>query len=85
MSDGEKALSFPSHYYGGSGQNSRLYCIYAGRELLFFKPKDAACEHFRIVTGPVYKCKLIPREAVVYMEEGTYSSTAMVIRINVFW
>jgi hypothetical protein len=51
----------------------------AGR-LLFFKPKDAACEHFRIVTGPVYKCKLIPREAVVYMEEGTYSSTAMVIR-----
>ena len=28
----------------------------------------------------VYKCKLIPREAVVYMEEGTYSSTAMVIR-----
>lgn len=46
----------------------------------FLSLRDAACEHFRIVTGPVYKCKLIPREAVVYMEEGTYSSTAMVIR-----
>ena len=58
MSDGEKKHYHFFSYYGGSGQNSRLYCIYAGREgCCFLKPKDAACEHFRIVTGPVYKCK----------------------------
>lgn len=80
VSDGEKSIIISSHITEDLDRIADYIAYMQAGRLLFFKPKDAACEHFRIVTGPVYKCKLIPREAVVYMEEGTYSSTAMVIR-----
>lgn len=80
VSDGEKSIIISSHITEDLDRIADYIAYMQAGRLLFFKPKDAACEHFRIVTGPVYKCKMIPREAVVYMEEGTYSSTAMVIR-----
>lgn len=80
VSDGGKSIIISSHITEDLDRIADYIAYMQAGRLLFFKPKDAACEHFRIVTGPVYKCKLIPKEAVVYMEEGTYSSTAMVIR-----
>ena len=80
VSDGGKSIIISSHITEDLDRIADYIAYMQAGRLLFFKPKDAACEHFRIATGPVYKCKLIPKEAVVYMEEGTYSSTAMVIR-----
>lgn len=71
VSDGEKSIIISSHITEDLDRIADYIAYMQAGRLLFFKPKDAACEHFRIVTGPVYKCKMIPREAVVYMEEGT--------------
>lgn len=47
--------------------------------MLFFRTKEELCDRFTIVKGEAYKCRLIPKEAVVYMEEGKYAASAMVI------
>ena len=36
VSDGEKSIIISSHITEDIGQNSRLYCIYAGREAVVF-------------------------------------------------
>lgn len=78
VSDGERSVLISSHItedidriadYIGYIQNGRL---------LFFLPKENLCDQFSIVKGESYKLKLIPKEKIVYMEEGKYSTSAMV-------
>lgn len=78
VSGGEKTILFSSHItqdldkiadYIGYMQNGRL---------LFFITKEELCDKFHIVKGENYKLKLIPKEKIVYMEEKSYITSAMV-------
>ena len=54
------------------------------KKMLFYMQKEDLCNKFWIVTGEDYKCNLISKEAIVYKEKGTYSSSAMVVNSKRF-
>lgn len=79
VSDGEKSVLVSSHITEDLDQIADYIAYMQKGKMLFFESKEILCDRFLIVKGENYKCKLLPKEAVVHMEQGEYSSSAMVV------
>jgi len=80
VSDGERSVLISSHITEDLDRIADYIAYIQNGELLFCNTKEDLLDHFYFVTGEGYKCKLIPKEQIVYMEEGEYSTNAMVVR-----
>lgn len=78
VSDGEKSILISSHITEGLDRIADYIGYMQKGTLLFFDTKESLCDSFWIVKGENYICRLIPKKEVVYMEEGRYSTSAMV-------
>lgn len=78
VSDGEKSILISSHITEDLDRIADYIGYMQKGRMLFFDTKENLCDSFWIVKGENYKCKLIPKKEVVYMEEGKYSTSAMV-------
>ena len=78
VSDGEKSILISSHITEDLDRIADYIGYMQKGKLLFFDTKENLCDNFWFVKGEHYKCKLIPKKEVVYMEEGKYSTSAMV-------
>lgn len=78
VSDGEKSILISSHITEDLDRIVDYIGYMQKGSLLFFDTKENLCDNFWIVKGEHYKCKLISKKAVVYMEQGKYSTSAMV-------
>lgn len=78
VSDGERSILISSHITEDLDRIADYIGYIQKGSLLFFDTKENLCDNFWIVKGEHYKCKLIPKKEVVYMEEGKYSTSAMV-------
>jgi len=78
ISGGDKTILISSHIT----EDLDRYADYIGYmqcgQLLFLMEKEELCGKFRIIKGENYKCRLLPKEKIVYIEEGMYSSSVMV-------
>lgn len=79
ISDGERSILISSHLTNDLDRIADYLLYMQDGELLFFKKKDEVCDRFVIVKAENYKLRLIPRELIVYMEEGEYGGNAMVV------
>lgn len=79
VSDGEKSVLISSHITEDLDRIADYIAYMQKGKMLFFESKEVVCDRFLIVKGEDYKCRLLPKEAVVYMEQGEYSSSAMVV------
>lgn len=84
VSDGERSVLISSHITEDLDRIADYIAYMQEGKLLFCMPKDELCEHFFMVTGEDYKINLLPKEAVVFKEKNTYSSTAMVLNKKCF-
>jgi len=78
VSDGERSILISSHITEDLDRIADYIGFMQKGRLLFFDTKENLCDSFWIVKGENYKCKLIPKKEIVYMEEGRYSTSAMV-------
>lgn len=78
VSDGEKSILISSHITEDLDRIADYIGYIQKGRMLFFDTKENLCDSFWIVKGEDYKCKLIPKKEVVSMEEGKYSTSAMV-------
>lgn len=78
VSDGEKSILISSHITEDLDRIADYIGYMQKGRLLFFDTKENLCDSFWVVKGENYKCKLISKKEVVYMEEGRYSTSAMV-------
>lgn len=79
VSDGERSILISSHITEELDRIADYIAYMQDGKMLFFLPKDQLCEQFWIVTGEAYQCNLLPKEAVVYKEKNSYSTSAMVL------
>lgn len=79
VSDGERSVLISTHLTEDMDRIADYIGYIQDGKLLFFNTKGTVCDRFYIVNGEAYKIKLLPKEAVVYLEENKYSATAMVI------
>lgn len=84
VSDGEKSILISSHITGDLDRIADYIGYIQHGKLLFFCTKEYLSDRFLIVRGEDYKCRLINKEAVVYMEKGEYSTSAMVVNSRRF-
>lgn len=79
IADGEKSILVSSHITEDLDRIADYLAYMQDGRLLFFMPKETLCSKFRIIKGENYKCRMLPKEKVVYMEEGKYNTSAMVM------
>lgn len=79
VSDGEKSVLISSHITEDLDRIADYIAYIQDGKMLIFDTKENLCDKFLIVKGEAYKCKLIHKAAIVYMEEGEYGASAMVI------
>lgn len=79
IADGEKTVLFSTHLTKDLDRISDYIAFMQEGELLFMSSKEALCERFSYVQAENYKLKLIPEKAVVYMQEGEYGGSALVV------
>ena len=84
VSDGERSVLISSHITGDLDRIADYIGYIQQGRLLFFCTKEYLSDRFRIVQGEDYKCRLINKDAVVYMEKGEYSTSAMVVHSRRF-
>lgn len=78
MADGGKSILISSHITEDLDRIADYIAYMQNGSLLFFLPKETLCSKFRIIKGENYKCRQLPKEKIVYMEEGKYSTSVMV-------
>ncbi|MCM1037929.1 MAG: ABC transporter ATP-binding protein [Ruminococcus sp.] len=78
VADGERSILISSHITGDLDRIADYIGYIQQGKLLFFCAKEYLSDRFLIVTGEDYKCRLINKDAIVYMEKGRYSTSAMV-------
>lgn len=78
VSDGERSVLLSSHITEDLDRIADYIGYMQNGSLLFFITKEALCDKFHIIKGEKYQLKLIPKEKIVYMEEGAYITSAMV-------
>lgn len=79
IADGERTMLFSTHLTEDLDRVADYIAFIQDGELLFMKSKEELCERFLYVQAENYKLKLIPARAVVYMQEGEYGGSALVI------
>lgn len=79
VADGECSILMSSHITEDLDRIADYIAYIQDGKVLFCLPKEKLCDQFYIVIGEDYKCNLIAKEALVYKDKGTYSSSAMVI------
>lgn len=84
VSDGQRSVLFSSHITEDLDRIADYIAYMQEGKMLFFTTKEALCDKFLIVQGEDYKCNLISKEAVIYKENGKYSSSAMVVNSKRF-
>lgn len=84
VSDGQRGVLFSSHITEDLDRIADYIAYMQEGKMLFFTTKEALCDKFLIVQGEDYKCNLISKEAVIYKENGKYSSSAMVVNSKRF-
>ena len=45
---------------------------------LFSRDIESVRDTYRLVTGEAYKLRLLPKQDVIYMEEGAYTAKALI-------
>lgn len=78
VADGEKSILISSHITEDLDRIADYIAYMQNGRLLFFLPKETLCSKFRIIKGENYRCQQIPKEKIVYMEKGKYSTKVMV-------
>ena len=84
VSDGEKSILISSHITDDLDRIADYIGYLQQGKLLFCQTKEALSDRFLIVQGEDYKCRLIHRDALVYMEKGPYSTTGMMVNSRRF-
>ena len=84
VSDGERSIIISNNITEDIDRIADYILYMQDKKMLFYMQKEDLCNKFWIVTGEDYKCNLISKEAIVYKEKGTYSSSAMVVNSKRF-
>lgn len=84
VSDGERSILISSHITGDLDRIADYIGYIRRGKLLFYCTKEYLSDRFLIVRGEDYKCRLINKEAIVYMEKGEYATSAMVVHSKRF-
>lgn len=84
VSDGERSIIISTNITEDIDRIADYILYMQDKKMLFYMQKEDLCNKFWIVTGEDYKCNLISKEAIVYKEKGTYSSSAMVVNSKRF-
>lgn len=79
IADGERSILISSHLTEDLDRIADYLAYMQKGELLFCKSRDEVCDRFVIVKAENYKLRLIPKEILVYMEEGEFGGSAMVV------
>lgn len=84
VSDGERSILISSHITGDLDRIADYIGYMQQGKLLFYCTKEYLSDRFRIIMGEDYKIRLINKEAIVYLEKGEYSTSAMVVNSGRF-
>lgn len=80
VADQERSVLISTHITTDLDRIADYLAYMQDGELMFYQEKDAVLDRFAIVQAENYKLKLLPKDYVVYMEEGQYSGKAMVVK-----
>lgn len=84
VEDGTRSVFISSHITEDLDRIADYIAYLQEGELLFFDTKENICDKFRLVSGEKYKCNLIRKERIIHIEEGEYSTTALVLNKGTF-
>ncbi len=79
IEDGERTVLFSTHLTADLDRVADYIAFMQDGELLFMSSKEDICTRFTYVQAENYKLKLIPPKAVVYMQQGEYGGSALVV------
>lgn len=79
IADGERTVLFSTHITEDLDKVADYIAFIQDGELLFMASKEDLCQRFTYVQAENYKLRLIPQKAVVYMQEGEYGGSALVV------
>lgn len=79
ISDGEKSILFSTHITEDLDRVADYIAFIQDGKMLFNMSKEELCDRFIYVQAENYKLKLLPKKAVIYMEEGQYGGSALVV------
>lgn len=78
VADGEHSVILATHLTGDLDKIADyLLFLYQG-EVLLYDEREAVLDQYRIVSGERYKIMLLPKEKLVFVEEGEWGCRALV-------
>lgn len=78
IADGTKSVIISTHLTEDLDRMADYITYLEKGKCLVSTDIESLRESYRLVTGETYKIKLIPRENIIYMEEGEYGTRALV-------
>ncbi|MGN0142222.1 MAG: ABC transporter ATP-binding protein [Roseburia sp.] len=78
IADGEKSVILSTHLTEDLDRMADYITYLDKGKLLVSTDIESLRDSYRLVTGETYKIRLLPAESMVYMEEGSYGTRALV-------
>ncbi|WP_075720865.1 ABC transporter ATP-binding protein [Roseburia sp. 499] len=79
VSDGEHSVLLSTHQTEGLERVVDYVTFLQKGELLFSENIETLHSRYKMIRGESYKIKLLPKERIIYMEEGEYGAKALVV------
>lgn len=78
IADGTRSVIISTHLTEDLDRMADYITYLEKGQCLFTADIETLRESYRLVSGETYKIKLIPKEKIIYMEEGVYGTKALV-------
>ena len=78
VSDGKHSVILSSHLTDEIERITDYVVFLKAGQLVFFRTLEEMREHYRVVSGEAYKIKGLPKEDILFIEEGTYGAKALI-------